>query len=403
MRGVALVLILTLVLPVRCLSIAGILIGDSKPVQRPGAGYLTGFTADLLAAAKIGGSAGAVYAGLVLLFPVIAVIYSVMSRTPPDPEYDFPVFRRSPQGTALRTFTGSMRRVALVVDPGPALDERGGEERFGWLRSRLPGRVHGDLASGSYFRILPMEGDDDLGAVRALNEVIRMRSRYAEKAQVELILHVRFLNPVTSCGVEEYVDPKVCEARSLSDRADAPECRSKSTGFRMFHLRMEGNLIRIDTGEILRSRAEGPGIELKQYGPAGNEDCPQLYNIVEDALVTSENILKRDLVPLELRARESRMVTQHSNSAVTKHLSDGVALLKGARPSLEKAAVHWKEALELSGGESEGALGNLGIYALVTGRFDEADAYVIRASDAKGADKKYWQEMKMRMRSMSVP
>lgn len=403
-RALALVLILVLILQVRCLSIAGLLIGDSRRVQKPGVGYLTGFTADILAAVKIGGTAGAYYAGLTIFFPLGVLLIGYLSKTPPDPDIEFPLFRRSPEGDALRKFVRTDKITALVIDPGPALEPRGGEERFSFAAYSLPKRTQ-DILYNGYLRFHLMDQHPDLGPIRGLRDVMHFRSRYNEGTKARLIFHVRFMNPVTSCGVEDHQDEKCVKSTDSDPKSDAAvgACEPKPTGFRILRVPVEGTLIRIDSGETLNARAEGPVVEVKEFSSVGQTECPYLGHVFDAGFNKSIRILMRALIPAELRARQSRMITKEDSSSVKKRLSDGVALVKGDSPDLDKALVHWKEALEMSGGKSEGALGNLGVYALVNGDFEKAVEYFNRASEAKGADKKYWGAFMKAAEDWSVP
>ncbi len=398
-RSCALLIVLAMGLNFRCLTTAGAAIGDIRPIRKGDVGAVTGFVADLAVAVKVGGTAGAVYGGLVILFPIVLFLIFIRGGHPGDIEY--PVFPRTAEGKALQKFVGTARTVLLVVDPGPV----GSTELDPRALPVIPHKVFEAMDKESYYTLVDAEKRRDLKGRVTFDEILRDRAKIGHETSTQMILHVRFLTPTTWCSVEPMRDNAACTAAMVSQAsggAGGKGCELKPTAVRLLRLPMEGTLLRTDSNALIRAKADGPKIEARVFGGAGSRECPPALNAYDEAVNKSIGALKVSLSP-QVKAMNLRIITKDPDPDVRALLEDGDAEIKGDTPSFDKAAVYWKKALELSGGKSIGALANLGTYYMSMGDFDKAVEFFQRAADQPGSDKNYWREMKKRAEAMRDP
>ncbi|MBI3396783.1 MAG: hypothetical protein HY042_13175 [Spirochaetia bacterium] len=396
-------LLLLCIIPLNCLTFSGTVIG--KGVGRPGreggpaaAGALAGFVGDLAVAVKAGGLAGGVY-GLLALSVLSLSAALVGHMDYPSGEIEYPVYPATPEGRKLRDFVAGAKNVIITFDkPAEASSQLAGGD------GRLARRIVEEADKESFYFLLDGYKRTDILPDHwiTLQTALADKSRIALRSGTQMILHLEVKSPLTRCDVEPRLDKDACSKAMISAAAGEPAgsgCAAKPTAVRLLAIPVSATLIHPGKEPTLSAAGAENEIQGKVYAHPGDLTCPAVGAAVDSALHASVVFVKDKLFPAVKVARV-KLLIRDPDPAVEEHLALGAAEIRGETPSFEKAAVHWRRALEVSKGKSEAALADMGHYHFSRGECREAADYYDRASQLEHSDKRYWQEMKKRMQAL---
>ncbi|PJZ67454.1 hypothetical protein CH371_05395 [Leptospira wolffii] len=334
-----------------------------------------GFAGDMAIAVKIGSLGGVVYgltSALTLLFILgISVIDSDLDR-----EMEYAAYPKSSQGRLLQKFIGTARTTLLVLEP-PSHSSYGNE--------KLEKQIYASFDEFGYFRLISSEKRVDLILTGSWNEIRNRGKVIGKETGSELILHVKVLPYSSGCGVEPIQDT-LCEAGRLSAQQDK-FCPKRPTAYRFSKIPIEAKLLNIETGESIIAASRDAS--FKNFTTIGNLNCPAELPEAWKAVIneSAEKILS-EISPRMKETSFPRPITKDPNPEVEEILKDGYEELRGEIPNYRKALLKWQEADKISGGKSDGALINIGLYYIHIGVFDTAIRLFLQAEKLEGPNHK---------------
>lgn len=324
-------------------------------------------------------------------------------------DVEYPVFPNTKDGRSLQRFVGARRNVALIVekqDPG-YWGRLFGETSF---VHAIPEKVFASLSEEGYYNLIDASKREELLKEQVFSEA----GLTAKSIQIgnllgsEMLLFVKFNNPVTECVIEGVVDKTACAAASagaalsyLSDRSSGYErasntreassaCSEQPTAVRLVKVPITATLINAETGETRKASVLGNEATGKSFSSAGSQSCPSAIEAFDGALDTAVGNIKKRISPA-VRTAKIRVIRKSENKEVAELLEEGYQEITGETPNFERASKVWKEALSIDP-NSEGANANLASYYWASGDYESAIEYFEKAMKAKEADKPYWRE-----------
>ncbi len=386
-----------------CLTLAGTWIGNELPknYRNHRVGGTVGLTGDVGVAVKVAGVVGGGYAlgagGLLFL------LHWFSDRPYPRRSVAFPSYPMTEAGVKLARFVdGNVKMVLLVEEP---------QTKETAIREQIVKAVDADLF---YNR-----ADDPRTSMQHTNftfaEAYAHRTEFKQRTGAELMVHMKTLLDV-SCTTEAHVDTQACTETMIQRAAGlCPECSGlrseesvacimaagcggcakKPTRKTTVDLAFETTLLRISTGEMMKVTER---VSVPEFSQAGDTTCPQAKEALKKAVSKSVEALGKRISP------GSGMVDmifyrKDPNPDVEKLLRLGYEELDQPE-DFDRAGEIWARALEISKGQSVGALVNLANYHVAAGRFHVALEHFQRISAFPGQNEKGWRPIMERVQAM---
>ncbi|MFB5649323.1 hypothetical protein ACE5IS_01655 [Leptospira wolffii] len=351
------------------------IVGSPANGTKASIGTGIGFAGDMAIAVKIGSLGGVAYgltSALTLLF-IIGI--SVIDRDL-EGHIEYAAYPKSPKGKSLQKLIGNARYTLLVIDPPshPFFREK-----------EIETEVSDSFDRFGYFRLISASKRGDLPLSNDWNELKKRSKTIGSETGSELILSVKLQSYSSGCGVESIQDI-LCEAGRLAAQQDKL-CPKRPTAYRFSKIPIEAKLLNIETGESVIAASKDAS--SKNFATIGSLNCPaDLPEAWKAAINESAEKILSEISPRMKETSFPRPITKDPNPEVEEILKDGYEELRGEIPNYRRALLKWQEADKISGGKSDGALINIGLYYVHIGAFDTAIRLFLQAEKLEGPNHK---------------
>ncbi|PKA15697.1 lipoprotein LipL41 [Leptospira haakeii] len=337
---------------------------------------------------------------LVFLFCLLAVFITCQSVT-----VEYPMYPPTKEGRDLKQFLNGVRTVAFALEPMNS--EIWTHESNRSFVLMVPGKIYESLSQDSYFKILDLKDRPDVqeGKDLTLEGIHKNRKRIGEVLDADAILFVSVKQPESQCYVERKMDYlalgmavlRVAAAGKDRDRQLSRAAASlvndpivKPTGVRKVYIPIEANLIRVDSGEMMKTTLSKPSII---YNGVGDVSCPSMLPSLSTALDESISEIQRRLSP-KVESEDISIFTEDENPEVEALLLEGYEEITGDNPNFQRAKISWEKADQKAKGKSWAAKANLATYYFSEGDYQKAIQFYDEAIRLGGPEDDYLKELK---------
>ena len=308
---------------------------------------------------------------------------------------EYPVFPNNKQGRKLKKFLGKIKNVGIVIE----------KPKENWITifkdqtiiEQVPAQVFSAFSKESYYKLIDISKRKDLTEeiTFSLTGITQNRLKLGKLLSAEAILYVSSKTPYYDCNVEMRTDytavaMKVLNAYLQTQQGNKQQNTkekpvSKPTGVISMLIPLDVTLVKVETGELLKSDATKV---YKHYNSVGLVWCPSPITAFSKALNFSVEQVKNDLSPKVKTAKIKIFKKYKPNIEVEHLLKEGYLEITGENPSYKRAFENWKEADKLAKGKSWEALTNIGTYYFSLGDFNQAIEYYNRSMKIRSNKKR---------------
>ncbi|TGK39836.1 lipoprotein LipL41 [Leptospira andrefontaineae] len=336
---------------------------------------------------------------LVFLFCLLATFITCQSVT-----IEYPMYPPTKEGRDLKQFLNGVKTIAFVLEPMNS-------EIWNYESNRsfvlmVPGKIYENLSQDSFFKILDLKDRVDVIEEKDLTlEGIQKNRKKIEKIlDADVVLYVSVKQPESQCYVETKMDyialgmavlrvaagAKNSEDRARIVAAIANDPIMKPTGVRKVYIPLEANLIRTDSGEMMKTILSKPSII---YNGVGDVSCPSMLPSLSTALDESISEIQRRLSP-KAESEDISIFTEDENPEVEALLLEGYEEITGENPNFQRAKSAWEKADLKAKGKSWAAKANLATYYFSEGDYQKAVQFYDEAIRLGSPEDDYLKELK---------
>lgn len=336
---------------------------------------------------------------LVFLFCLLTTFITCQSVT-----VEYPMYPPTKEGRDLKQFLNGVKTIAFVLEPMNS-------EIWNYESNRsfvlmVPGKIYESLSQDSFFKILDLKDRADIIEEKDLTlEGIQKNRKKIEKIlDADVVLYVSVKQPESQCYVETKMDyialgmavirvaagAKNSEDRARIIAAIANDPIMKPTGVRKVYIPLEANLIRTDSGEMMKTILSKPSII---YNGVGDVSCPSMLPSLSTALDESISEIQRRLSP-KAESEDISIFTEDENPEVEALLLEGYEEITGENPNFQRAKIAWEKADLKAKGKSWAAKANLATYYFSEGDYQKAVQFYDEAIRLGSPEDDYLKELK---------
>lgn len=345
---------------------------------------------------------------LVFLFCLLGVFVTCQSVT-----VEYPKYPATKEGRDLKQFLNGVKTVAFALEP--LTSEIWTHESNRSFLLMVPGKIYESFSKDSYFKILDLKDRADVLESKDLSieGIQKNRKKIGEILDVDAVLYVSVKQPESQCYVERKMDylalgMAVLRAAAAGKDRDRQLSRAaaslvedpimKPTGVRKVYIPIEANLIRIDSGEMMKTTLSKPSII---YNGVGDVSCPSMLPSLATALDESISEIQRRLSP-KIESEDISIFTEDENPEVEALLLEGYEEITGENPNFQRAKIAWEKADLKAKGKSWAAKANLATYYFSEGDYQKAVQFYDEAIRLGGPENDYLKELKELMAPPSI-
>lgn len=336
----------------------------------------------------------------VLLFCLLAFFITCQSVT-----VEYPMYPSTKEGRDLKQFLNGVKTVAFSLEPmNSEIWIHESNRSFVLL---VPRKLYESISKDSYFKVLDLKDRPDVLEEKDLSieGIQKNRKKIGEFLDVDAVLYVSVREPESQCYVETKMDYlalgmavlRVAAAGKDRDRQLSRAAASlvedpiiKPTGVRKVYIPIEANLIRIDSGEMMKTVISKPSII---YNGVGDVSCPSILPSLSTALDESISEIQRKLSP-RVESEDISIFTEDENPEVEALLLEGYEEITGENPNFQRAKIAWEKADQKAKGKSWAAKANLATYYFSEGDYQKAIQFYDEAIRLGGPEDDYLKELK---------
>ncbi|MGJ4746147.1 lipoprotein LipL41 [Leptospira sp. SA-E8] len=334
------------------------------------------------------------------LFCLLGIFITCQSVT-----VEYPKYPSTKEGRDLKQFLNGVKTVAFALEPMNS--EIWTHESNRSFVLMVPAKIYESFSQDSYFKILDLKDRPDVLGEKdlTLEGLHKNRKKIGEVLDADAILYVSVKQPESQCYVERKMDYlalgmavlRVAAAGKDRDRQLSRAAASlaedpiiKPTGVRKVYIPIEANLIRIDSGEMMKAVISKPSII---YNGVGDVSCPSILPSLSTALDESISEIQRRLSP-KVESEDISIFTEDENPEVEALLLEGYEEITGENPNFQRAKIAWEKADQKAKGKSWAAKANLATYYFSEGDYQKAVQYYDEAIRLGGPEDDYLKELK---------
>ncbi|PJZ48172.1 lipoprotein LipL41 [Leptospira saintgironsiae] len=337
---------------------------------------------------------------LVFLFCLLATFITCQSVT-----VEYPMYPPTKEGRDLKQFLNGVKTVAFALEPMNS--EIWSHESNRSFVLMVPAKIYESFSDDSYFKILDLKDRPDVLEQKdlSLEGIQKYRKKIGEILDADAVLYVSVKQPESQCYVEAKMDYlalgmavlKVVAAGKDRNRQYSRAAASlvsdpivKPTGVRKVYIPIEANLIRVDSGEMMKTILSKPSII---YNGVGDISCPSMLPSLSTALDESISEIQRRLSP-KVESEDISIFTEDENPEVEALLLEGYEEITGENPNFHRAKISWEKADLKAKGKSWAAKANLATYYFSEGDYQKAIQFYDEAIRLGGPEDDYLKELK---------